>query len=196
MQLKDISLAGAAYVHPADYTRTMICFGDSITQGYDAVHPSLTYANRLAHALDAKMLNKGIGGDVFHPEMIDDVHLAPDIVTVAYGTNDWSHSDLSTFLQNAEAFLAKTRTTYPDARVFVITPIWRCDSDRITACGKFEDVAKELKLICRNISNTRVIDGLTLTAHMPEMLVDHVHPGDLGHVIYGANLSGLVRNGI
>jgi len=189
MQLKDISLAGAAYVHPAEHARTMICFGDSITQGYDTVHPSLSYANRLARSLNASMLNKGIGGDIFHPELIDDANLHPEIITVAYGTNDWAHSDRSTFLRNAEAFLSKIRRTYPDAQVFVITPVWRRDGDRITPCGKFEDIGAALNTICRAIPNTCVIDGLTLTAHMPEMLTDHVHPTDLGHVIYGANLS-------
>lgn len=197
MQLKNILLAGAAHVHPADYTRNMICYGDSITQGYDAIHPSLTYANRLARALNAKMLNKGIGGDIFHPELIDDPNLRPELITVAYGTNDWAHSDHSTFLRNAESFLEKIRCTYPDAQVFVITPIWRCDTDRITACGRFEAVAEDLRTICRSISNSCVIDGSTLTAHMPEMLVDHVHPGDLGHVLYAANLSTqIVRNSL
>jgi len=189
MQLKNISLEGAAQIRPADHSRAMICFGDSITQGYDAMHPSLTYANRLAFSLNARMINKGIGGDVFHPELIDDSDLNPDIVTVAYGTNDWAHSDHNTFLHSAETFLRKIRNTYPNAQVFVITPIWRTDSNRLTACGKFEDIATALNTICRSFSNVHVIDGLSLAAHMPEMLVDHVHPGELGHVIYGTNLS-------
>ncbi len=188
MELKNISLEDATQIHPADHSRSMICYGDSITQGYDAVHPSLTYANRLAFSLNARMINKGIGGDVFHPELIDDHNLTPEIVTVAFGTNDWAHSDHNTFLHNAEAFLTKMKHTYPDAQVFVVTPIWRTDCDRITACGKFEDVAAALNTICRNIPNVHVIDGLSLAAHIPEMLVDHVHPGDLGHVLYGANL--------
>lgn len=189
MQLKNISLEGTTQIRPAGHSRTMICFGDSITQGYDAVHPSLTYANRLAFSLNVRMINKGIGGDVFHPELIDDSDLDPDIVTVAYGTNDWAHSDHNTFLHSAEAFLRKIRNTYPNAQVFVITPIWRTDSNRLTACGKFEDIATALNTICRSFSNVHVIDGLSLAAHMPEMLVDHVHPGELGHVIYGTNLS-------
>jgi len=189
MRLKDISLEGATQIRPATYARTMICFGDSITQGYDAVHPSLTYANRLAFSLNARMINKGIGGDVFHPELIDDRNLTPDIVTVAFGTNDWAHSEYDLFTQDAASFLQKIQKFYPQAQVFVITPIWRRDGDRITACGKFENIAASLKYLCRGFTNVHVIDGLSLAAHIPEMLVDHVHPGELGHVIYGTNLS-------
>lgn len=192
MMLKDISLADASVILPPDYTYTMICFGDSITQGYDAVHPSLTYANRLAFSLNARMINKGIGGDVFHPELIDDRNLTPDIVTVAFGTNDWAHSEYDIFTQDAASFLQKIRKFYPQAQVFVITPIWRRDSDRITLCGKFEDIAAALKTICRSFYNVHVIDGLSLAAHVPELLVDHVHPGDLGHVLYGANLNLMI----
>lgn len=192
MMLKDISLADASVILPPDYTYTMICFGDSITQGYDAERPSLSYANRLAFSLNASMINKGIGGDVFHPELIDDRDLDPDIVTVAYGTNDWAHSDRSTFLQNSEIFLTRLRQFYPRAQFFVITPIWRRDFDRTTDCGRFEEMAVLLKTICQNFSNVHVIEGLSLTAHVPEMLVDHVHPGDLGHVLYGANLNLMI----
>lgn len=189
MELKDVSLEGATQICPVKYSHTMICFGDSITQGYDAIHPSLTYANRLAFSLNARMINKGIGGDIFHPELIDDNDLDPDIVTVAYGSNDWAHSDRNTFLHNAETFLTRVHQFYPGAQVFVITPIWRADCDRVTACGNFEDIAAALKTICRSFSNVHVINGLSLAAHMPQMLVDHAHPGELGHVIYGANLS-------
>lgn len=192
MMLKDIVLVGTSQIRPASYDHTMICYGDSITQGYDAAHPSLSYANRLAFSLNAKMINKGIGGDIFHPELIDDGNLNPDIITVAYGTNDWAHSERSTFLQNAETFLTRAQQFYPKAQVFVITPIWRRDSDRITACGPFDEIAAALKAISQGFPNVHVLDGLSLAAHVPEMLVDHVHPGDLGHVLYAANLSAQI----
>ena len=191
MMLQDISLADASVLLPPDYDYTMICFGDSITQGYDAQRPSLSYANRLAYALNASMINKGIGGDVFHPELIDDV-LTPDIVTVAFGSNDWAHSEYDVFLRDSAAFLQKIRKFYPRAQVFVITPVWRRDNDRITACGKFENIAAALTALCRDFSDVHVIDGSSLAAHVPELLVDHVHPGELGHVLYGANLSSQI----
>ena len=188
MMLRDISLVDASVLLPPDYTYTMICYGDSITQGYDAPHPSFSYANRLAFSLNASMINKGIGGDVFHPEMVDD-DLTPGIVTVALGTNDWTHTEYDVFLRNSAAFLHRVLAFYPQAQVFVITPIWRREHKQITACGKFENIAIALKNLCRGLPGVQVIDGMSLAPNVPELLVDHAHPGDLGHVLYGANLS-------
>ena len=64
----------------------MISFGDSITHGYDAIYPSLSYASQLAQNLDAEQLNKGIGGDIFFPALLDEKDaFEPDFITVAYG---------------------------------------------------------------------------------------------------------------
>ena len=189
MRVKNFTLADATFLRPAPRRYKLLAFGDSITQGYDAARPSLSYANQMALHLDADIINKGIGGDIFHPELIDDFDLKPDIVTVAYGANDWSHGDRESLLRNAETFLTKVRSAYPDARIFVITPIWRRDSARITACGKFEEVGPAIHSVCEKISGLCVIDGFTLAAHSAELLSDHVHPNDLGHILYGTSLA-------
>ena len=187
MMLQEISLAKATVLLPPEYDYTMICYGDSITQGYDAPHPSFSYANRLAFSLNASMINKGIGGDVFHPEMIDD-NLTPDIVCVALGSNDWGHSEYDVFLRNSEAFMHRVLEFYPQAQVFVVTPIWRRDGKRITACGKFENIAIALKELCSKLPGVHLIEGWNQAAQVADLLTDHAHPGDLGHVLYGANL--------
>ncbi|MBE6612683.1 MAG: hypothetical protein E7632_09335, partial [Ruminococcaceae bacterium] len=46
--LSDITLADSASVKPAKRPLTLVCYGDSITHGYDATYPSMSYANRLA----------------------------------------------------------------------------------------------------------------------------------------------------
>lgn len=192
MRVKNFTLADASFLRPAPRRYKLLAFGDSITQGYDAARPSLSYANRMALHLGADLINKGIGGDVFHPELIDDFDLKPDIVTVAYGTNDWSHGDRDSLIRNAGTFLTKLRSTYPDAKIFVITPIWRRDNDRITDCGKFEQVGPAIRGICQTLPGLCVIDGFTLGAHLAELLSDHVHPNDIGHMLYGANLAAQI----
>ena len=68
--------------------RTLLALGDSITQGYTTNHPYLTYVNMVALAIDASVLNQGIGGDVFYADNLDEtLQFDPDIITVAYGTN-------------------------------------------------------------------------------------------------------------
>ena len=70
--------------------KRILCFGDSISQGYDALYPSNQYTPQLAKLLDAEEYNKAIGGEIFRPELAlarDDFE--PEYITVAYGTNDW-----------------------------------------------------------------------------------------------------------
>ncbi|MDF2722824.1 MAG: GCN5-related N-acetyltransferase, partial [Paenibacillus sp.] len=68
----------------------LLCLGDSITQGMDAKHPSSTYAALLARALDLPLLNQGVGGYIFNADSLDEnMPFQPQIVTVAFGTNDW-----------------------------------------------------------------------------------------------------------
>ena len=194
MALRDVELDGAAVMRPAKHSCRMICYGDSITQGYDSMRPSLTYVNRFAAALNADVINKGIGGDTFHPELIEVKEgFEPDIVSVAYGTNDWSTLTREVFEKKSVEFLDKIEEAYPKAEKIVITPTWRGDSDRVTAFGEFAKVGEYLQKICDDRAHFHVIDGTTLTAHVPELFADaRLHPDDLGHTIYGANLSARV----
>ena len=124
--LSNLTLDDGATLEPVKKSRRLLCYGDSITQGYDAKYSSQTYANLLADRLDAEMVDQGIGGEVFRPELIDpDMDFDPDIITVAYGTNDWSGQEHDRTVQCANEFYARLRATYPKAKIFAITPIWR-----------------------------------------------------------------------
>ena len=65
--LKELCLDNGSFVEPVKKDKKVIIFGDSITQGYDAVNPINRYAANLADALGAEEINKAIGGEVFCP---------------------------------------------------------------------------------------------------------------------------------
>ena len=67
--MNEIELDDEAIITPIRKLRKVIMYGDSITQGYDAAKSSLSYASRLADTLNADVVNKGIGGSVFMPEL-------------------------------------------------------------------------------------------------------------------------------
>lgn len=68
----DVVLRDAAQLERGpDGDGTLLCYGDSITQGYDAFHPSLGYAAILARSLGLDLLNQAISGYVFNPTTID-----------------------------------------------------------------------------------------------------------------------------
>lgn len=190
-ELSDISLEDGASFEPIHRSATMISYGDSITHGQVTTYPSLTYATTLARLLDADSVNKGIGGEVFFPELPDGAdETAPDYITVAYGTNDWSRFTRDVVEQNCRAFYAKLSAHFPKTKIFAISPIWRGDLGSLsTPFGA--PVSDVYDVICKQtagLANVIVICGDDLMPHMKEVTVDALHPNDLGAQIYAQNL--------
>ena len=65
----ELSLDDGATLVPIKKSFKILCFGDSITQGYDALLTSNSYASRITTDFDAETRNKGIGGEIFRSEL-------------------------------------------------------------------------------------------------------------------------------
>lgn len=90
--IKNFSIDDGAQISPVEKNVRFLFFGDSITHGYATRFTSLTYANILSRTFNAQTLNQAIAGDVFNVNNLDrDLSFDPDMVFVAYGTNDWWH---------------------------------------------------------------------------------------------------------
>ena len=193
--IKNVTLDDGATLEPVIKPRRMICYGDSITQGYDAKYSSQTYANLIADKLDAEMLDQGIGGEIFRPSLIDpDMDFTPDIITVAYGTNDWSGQERERTVTNANAFYEKLRRTYPNAKIFAITPIWRADDDRVTKVGVFAEGVQIVKDAASAQEGVVIVDGDKMVPHLREVMADkYLHPNDYGFKFYANALYAAIK---
>lgn len=178
----------------APYTRQKkyLALGDSITQGYDAAHPNQTYVNLLADAWDASVLNQAIGGDVFCPENLDPaLDFAPDIITVAYGTNDWTLQVLQSGA--AKAYLDKLTGLYPGVPVFVLLPLWREVENELRDGITLQQGRELLSSWAENRENVFVIDCHHFIPFLPEYFYDGVlHPNDMGYLYYARALEKAV----
>ena len=170
----------APYVRQKKY----LALGDSITQGYDAAHPNQTYANLLADAWDAQVLNQAIGGDVFWAENLDPaLPFAPDVITVAYGTNDWSTGVLQSGA--ARDYLDKLTTLYPGVPVFVLLPIWRKVEEELRDGITLQQGRELLTGWAEGRENVFVIDCHRFVPFLEEYFYDGVlHPNDMGYLYY------------
>ncbi|MBE6553804.1 MAG: SGNH/GDSL hydrolase family protein [Ruminococcaceae bacterium] len=189
--LSNIELDDGAMLEPISRPHTMIAFGDSITQGYDATYPSLSYASTLARLLDAEIFNKGIGGEIFFPALAEQADpIEPDYITVAYGTNDWSHSTPEEFTAHCRSFYQTLSALYPNAKIFAITPICRLDCERKTKFGApTYTVDTRIRELCADLPNVTVICGWNFTPAFKTFYSDdHLHPNDLGFGLYAQNL--------
>lgn len=187
-ELKALALDDGAVAVPVPTKRRILMFGDSITQGYDARFPENAYACRLAAALDVDAVNKGIGGEIFCPELAalsDDFH--PELITVAYGTNDWCVCRKEELEANCIGFFENLRKTYPDVPICALTPIWRENMELTQLAGDFSYVASLITQATRRVGGS-VIDGIGLVPADIRLFTDGLHPHDEGFRYYAERL--------
>ena len=189
--LKELRIDDNAFTKPMRPKNKLLCFGDSITHGYDALYPSNKYISRLASFLSAEEINKAVGGEVFFPELAGAKEdFIPDYISVAYGTNDWNCLCKKDFTKNCADFFENLKANYPETKIFVITPIWRKNYDEKRDFGDFDKVEKIIRDIVGKYENIKVISGFDLVPHDDRLFADlRLHPNDEGFAYYFENLS-------
>ena len=194
-RIRSMELDDGAAFEPVVKTGKVMIFGDSITQGYDASWPELSYASQLADYLGADCVNKAIGGEVFRPglsELADDFQ--PQLITVAYGTNDWPRRPMEELRENARQFLTNLRGHYPDARIVVLAPVWRKISGELRLGSSFDAIATTLKGLVEEMDNAEFIDCISFIPHdLAVYSPDGTHPNDSGFAYYGKALTAALR---
>ncbi len=182
----EIKLDDNAFIKPEKYEKRILCYGDSITQGYDELHPSKRYTSKLAEALSAEEINKAVGGEVFNPRLAScKVDFKPDLITVAYGTNDWTNTERGVFFERCRAFYKTVSENYPDSPIYAISPVWRDDYEKETCYGKFSDVAVAIKEAVKDLDNVRFLQGFDFIPHSCELFGDgFLHPNYKGFDFY------------
>lgn len=190
--LQSLNLDDGAFVRPVRPARKILCFGDSITHGYDALRPSNKYISRFADWLDAEEYNKAIGGEIFFPELAATREdFEPDLITVAYGTNDWNNCTRDEFINNCRAFYRNLRENYPKTPIYALTPIWRKDLEETRSFGAFRDVDALIRSQVADLEHVTVIDGFSFVPQDEKYYADlFLHPNDEGFAAY---FEGLVR---
>jgi len=195
---ENIELEGASIVEPyEDYSAFAYMLGDSITHGYDAETTSQTYVNVALRQLDMDVINQGVGGYVFCADSLDgelfEGKKAPDIITIAYGTNDWAGKSNEDFCRDIDAFFARLREIFPSTPVLMITPVWRAAHYVTTKAGTFEYAHEYIAQAAKKHEGIYVLDGYKLVPHAYEYFRDvRLHPNDAGFVTYGIGVANAI----
>lgn len=157
-----------------------LAIGDSITQGMGSEMISMSYPNTLARDLNYNYRNVGVGGFYFNEKSLDEnCSFNPDIITVKYGTNDAGidYTD-EEFCSVISKYFAKLYKIYPNAKTYVITPVWRGNDMTHDRLRKLDVINNSIKEEC-NKYNYTVIDGLKIAPNMMEAFPDGIHPNML-----------------
>lgn len=194
--INEISLADGATVTPLRQEKKLMCFGDSITMGHDALHAPRRYTAQLANYLGYEEYNKAIGGEKFPPKLAtlaDD--FTPDLITVAYGTNDWRHHTLDVFKQTCRDFFINLRNTYPDTPIYAISPIWRRIWAKEYDCGPFRQLPEIYRDVAKDVPNMTVIDAFEFVPGQTDYYADlTLHPNGAGFDRYFEGLKPYFEN--
>jgi lysophospholipase L1-like esterase len=176
-------------IEPAPAQPRWLAYGDSITQGWSATDPGLTYPAITARRLGLDVWNLGFAGAA-RGEIGAALQLAEldaDLITFAFSTNNWSALPtgpvhLAGLLAD---FLAVVRSGHPDTPIAVLSPILRPQAEQTTNLvgatlvelrSAFEAEARRLAAADPLL---RLVEGLPL---VPEgQLADGIHPDDDGH---------------
>lgn len=188
--INEVQLSDGASVIPVEKSCKLMCFGDSITQGYISKFTSLSYVNQVARALNAEVVNQGIGGYVFNDATIDESILSckPDIITVAYGTNDYSRYETAEeYGEQAKKYIQKLAKLFPDTPIVGILPIYRNDQNhnarKLYRTYSLDDVRKLLADHYASLPKGYVLEE-TGIAHLPQVYAaDFLHPNEFGFTL-------------
>lgn len=109
------------------------------------------------------------------------IEFEPDMVVVAYGTNDWNHyQTLEEGRMHFSQFLDRLVERYGDKKLFGISPIWRDNYEKDPAMGSFESCCDYVKEEIKK-HNMILIEGESLVPPLPEFFIEDVlHPNTSG----------------
>ena len=171
-------LPPAPYTHPG----CVVFYGSSITQGYAACHPGLSYVDRVCRALDTDYINLGFSGAAKAEDSIRD-HIAG--LTMSAFVYDYDHNapDPDYLRATHEQFFLAVRERHPDLPVLFMTRpdfyTWKPDD------AERRDIVRATyeRALARGDKNVWFLDGESFFGYGKdryECTVDAVHPNDLG----------------
>ena len=192
LALQSLSLSVGCCWEPTPPRPLLLALGDSITQGLDCRHPSLTYLMTAARLLDMDVLSHAVGGHIFAAESLPEKPTAAvDHILVAFGTNDWRGSRDP---DEAGRYLEQVRRFYPDTPMTVLEPLWRDPVEgpqpqRNDLGLTLEDYRRALRLLAPQCALTSLVSREFLLPCEPRFFADGVHPNTEGHLILGQNVA-------
>ncbi|ONH55545.1 hypothetical protein CcI49_29000 [Frankia sp. CcI49] len=176
-------------ITPAAQGPRWLAYGDSITQGWSASDPGLTYPAVVARGLALDVWNLGFAGaargEIAVAQQI--AMLEADIISLAFGTNNWTTiptgpAHLAGILAD---FVAVVRSGQPRTPILVVGPIVRPEAEQTpnpigaTLATLRAALSAEANRLASADPALAFVDGGRMVT--PAQLTDGIHPDDEGH---------------
>jgi lysophospholipase L1-like esterase len=160
--------------------RLMVCYGDSITQGFNSTEIRNNWPSLLAVAKNFRCINMGYGGRATTASDGTAIaNLAPDLITVLMGTNDYlSQVPVATYKTNFKALLTNIHNLNPTVPVYISAPIVNAQTLAIPLSSY--QAVPGAAIAELGFSQMIGVDDSTLITLA--QLTDGTHPGDAGSI--------------
>lgn len=191
--IDNVELSDGASVVRHKFDKKALFIGDSITQGWNSGIDTLSYAYRTSFALNFDSVIQGVGGAYYHASTFADSGFEPDVVIVAYGTNDVNHfKTQGEMIEQLRLYLGKVKETYASSKIYAISPIWVSGGNEEKRMG---NLWESYALIADEIEKCGVehIRGLDLVPHERRYFADDLHPNKDGFGEYAGNLVEILK---
>lgn len=183
---------------------TVVCWGDSVTEGYSASSPDKNYVGLLVSYLkntypdtQINVINSGIGASSTESrrEEFDNEVLShnPDLITVEFINDIYMPTDQIS--SNWHEFISRARAHNPEIEFILLTPTFMMQEwmDRFDpAVAIMRNVAKDAGVALGDTTNIWAhLQGLGMPYET--LLANNInHPDDLGHEFFAATLMELL----
>lgn len=193
VELRDVELENATFLRPVKSKYRWLAFGDSITEAHSSALPSMQYTEQVARAIDAEVLNQGIGGEIYMTKkIVSGSYPQVDFITVAYGTNDYTkYPDEESLDRELRGFFRALSEEFGDTPVLVLLPLWRAHEKNGLrfGVGTLQQVRERIRAEAEKYPANRVVDCSGFIPPVTDFFSDKVlHPNALGHTFYARGL--------
>lgn len=186
--VKGITLGGGERTEAPEYGPKFLFLGDSITQGWNSVLDSNSFAIRMTRALNADSVNQGVGGGIFCADVLDEISFDPDVVFTAFGTNDFSYfrGRPDDFVAAMDAYFTYLKELFPDKPVVAVSPIYRFFKND-AELAEFEVHCDRIRAAIKR-HGFILAEGYDMVPHDIKLYDDGLHPVDSGFEYFADEL--------
>ena len=182
-------------------TLRYLAYGTSITHGFDAEGPHLSYVGQTARLIGADLINLGVGGSA---------HCEPELADYIAGRKDWQIATLALSVNMHEFPM----DTFYERVSTMVNTVAGADPGRVVACitlypyfrdlgieeesqtgGRSEAYRQALRdavAACPS-SNVHLLEGPEILTDLTGLTADLIHPSDFGMTEMGRNLAPLLK---
>lgn len=201
VELKGVTVAATArWAPPATRPKIRwVAFGDSVTHGFTASAATRGYPFLVGEKMNWETINAGIGGrECMSSDGAILAGMQADVFSIMIGVNNWQvGTEPEVFRVRMAGLLESLSKGRPDARIYVITPLWVAPGWKPAGAKypleKYRGIIREVvaRLETKRII---VIDGPTLIDENPALFDKvSVHPNDAGFALMAERLAEIFR---